>query len=415
MANVASGGGLYLYEVGTPDVGLAGAGYAARAQDASTAFTNPAGMTRLDQSALMVGAQPMYLHLKFNPDNRTSAAADTRPNGQSADDGDSSGLLPSGGLYFVQPVSDKLWLGLAANGYFGLTLDYGNDWVGRYYMDEGTLQTAGVQPAAAWRVNDWLSIGAGASVLYGKLEDKKAVNNVAPALGDGRLELEDTDWTVQYNLGVLVEPRQGTRFGLTYLSEADLDFEDRVSFSRLGPGLEASLDTRGLLDAKIDLGIKMPQAVMFSVYHEATESLALLANLGWQDWSRFGLVEVTVSSLTTNSLTTDLPFKDTWHAALGAQYRLTDTWQLSGGVAYDSELMDDEDVVPGLPVSDTWRFALGTLYEWSENLKLSAAYALAWSGDIDMDVERGPLAGRVSGTYENASLHVVCLNLEWSF
>jgi long-chain fatty acid transport protein len=71
--------------------------------------------------------------------------------------------------------------------------------------------------------------------------------------------------------------------------------------------------------------------------------------------------------------------------------------------------------LPGLPVSDTWRFALGTLYEWSEHLKLSGAYELAWSGDIDMNVERGPPPGRVSGTYENASLHVVCLNLEWSF
>ena len=40
-------GGLLLYEVGTADVGLASAGYSARAQDASTVFTNPAGMTRL--------------------------------------------------------------------------------------------------------------------------------------------------------------------------------------------------------------------------------------------------------------------------------------------------------------------------------------------------------------------------------
>ncbi|MEJ0091147.1 MAG: hypothetical protein WDM80_15565 [Limisphaerales bacterium] len=36
-------GGLSLYEIGTPDVGLASAGYAARAQDASTLYKNPAG------------------------------------------------------------------------------------------------------------------------------------------------------------------------------------------------------------------------------------------------------------------------------------------------------------------------------------------------------------------------------------
>ena len=88
---------------------------------------------------------------------------------------------------------------------------------------------------------------------------------------------------------------------------------------------------------------------------------------------------------------------------------------MTGGAAYDSEMMDDDQVTPALPVSDTWRFALGTRYGWSENVTLSGAYELAWSGDIDMDVNRGPLAGRVSGTYENTALHVVCLNLEWRF
>ena len=48
VAGSAQAGGLLLYEFGTAEPGLAAAGYAARAQDASTAFTNPAGMTRLD-------------------------------------------------------------------------------------------------------------------------------------------------------------------------------------------------------------------------------------------------------------------------------------------------------------------------------------------------------------------------------
>lgn len=88
---------------------------------------------------------------------------------------------------------------------------------------------------------------------------------------------------------------------------------------------------------------------------------------------------------------------------------------LSSGVAYDSAMMDDRDISPMLPVSDTWRLALGTRYDWSPNLNLSGSYELVWSGDVDMDVERGPLAGRVAGTYENTCIHFVCLNLEWRF
>ena len=47
-SNNALAGGLLLYEIGTAEVGLASAGFGARAQDASTVFTNPAGMPRLD-------------------------------------------------------------------------------------------------------------------------------------------------------------------------------------------------------------------------------------------------------------------------------------------------------------------------------------------------------------------------------
>ena len=77
----AIAGGIILYEVGTEDVGLAAAGYAARAQDATTVFTNPAGMTRLDGQHLEIGAQVLYSNLKFSPGSGTSAALGTNDGG----------------------------------------------------------------------------------------------------------------------------------------------------------------------------------------------------------------------------------------------------------------------------------------------------------------------------------------------
>src|SRR5215471_3935169 len=59
-------GGLTLYEVGTADVGLASAGYNARAQDASTVLTNPAGMTRLDGNQVLGGGQIGWSNTKFS-------------------------------------------------------------------------------------------------------------------------------------------------------------------------------------------------------------------------------------------------------------------------------------------------------------------------------------------------------------
>jgi long-chain fatty acid transport protein len=241
-ASSAHAGGLYLYELGTPDVGTAAAGWSARAQDATTVFTNPAGMTRLEKSELLVGVQPIYLHAEFSPDANTTT---------SGSDGDASTWLPAGGLYYVRNLMPKLKIGVSAVGYFGLGLEYENDWVGRYYVQEIKLQALGIQPALAYRVTDWLSLGAGVVALYGVLDEKVAVNNIGPNQPDGKLKIEDSDWTYQANLGVLVEPRKGTRFGLTYLSEGDLKFKDEPDFSNLGPGLEAILRAKGLLDVTL--------------------------------------------------------------------------------------------------------------------------------------------------------------------
>jgi long-chain fatty acid transport protein len=188
IASSAQAGGLYLYELGNPEVGLAGAGWSARAQDAATVFTNPAGMTRLQESELLVGAQPLYLHVEFSPDSKTTT---------SGKDGDASTWLPAGGLYYAHNLSPRLKIGASAVGYFGLGLDYEDGWVGRYYVQEIKLQAIGVQPAVAYRVMDWLSFGAGVVALYGVFDEKAAVNNIGPNEGDGKLEIEDSDWTYQ--------------------------------------------------------------------------------------------------------------------------------------------------------------------------------------------------------------------------
>jgi long-chain fatty acid transport protein len=62
-----------------------------------------------------------------------------------------------------------------------------------------------------------------------------------------------------------------------------------------------------------------------------------------------------------------------------------------------------------------WRFGLGARYDWSKDLALGVGYTFLWSGDLDMDVNQGPLAGRVSGTYENTSMNFINLYLNWKF
>jgi long-chain fatty acid transport protein len=396
-------GGLFLSEISGPEVGLASAGWAARAQNASTVFTNPAGMTRFSRDELEVGLQPIYLNVKFNHDSGTTA---------SGSDGDASGWLPAGGTFMVHSFTPEFKVGLGVLGYFGLALDFNDNWAGRYYVQEEKLQGLSIVPAAAYKVNDWLSIGGGMNFMYAMLNEKMAINNVLNQSDDGSLEIEDSTWGIGWTLGVMAEPTKRTRFGVTYLSEVDLDFEDGPKISDAGPALDAIL---GRIHS-LDLGLTVPQSVMVSFYHEFNNQWSVMGNVGWQQWSEFGKADVSVNTADNDaSVTTDLNFKDTWHGALGAQFRPLNPWLLSLGVAYDSSMLDDKDRTLGLPVGETWRFGAGARYGIRENIDFGLAYELAWGGDLPVNVNRGPLAGRVSGQYEDVCLHFMNLELTWKF
>ena len=84
-----------------------------------------------------------------------------------------------------------------------------------------------------------------------------------------------------------------------------------------------------------------------SCYHEIDPRWAVLGSVGWQQWSKFGEVEIGVDSNNPVGLTTRLNFKDTWHVAGGAQYKLSDAWLLNGGIAYDSGFQDNNAVALG--------------------------------------------------------------------
>jgi long-chain fatty acid transport protein len=105
--------------MGTPDVGTASAGMASRASDAATAFANPAGMTRLTESQLMVGVQPLYADIQF--DTRSSTFG-------GGDGGNAGGLVPTGSLSYVNNSTDRLKLGLTAGSYLGLGNKFDDDW-----------------------------------------------------------------------------------------------------------------------------------------------------------------------------------------------------------------------------------------------------------------------------------------------
>jgi long-chain fatty acid transport protein len=398
-------GALWLYEEATPDMGVAGAGRQAAAQDASTASGNPAGMTRLDRSQAEGGFLGIYPEAKFK-------VQETDVSGGGV--GNAGYFSPAGTLYYVHSLSPDLKLGLGIGSYMGAGLDYGDSWAGRYYAEKVSLTTAALNPTVGYRVNPWLSIGGGVNIVYGDITAQTAINTIAEP-GDGRLKYNASDVGYGFTAGVLFEVSPQTRFGVTYISEVQLNFKDEPKFQNIsGSGIEALLRASGVLDSDLKINWNLPQQVALGVYQEVTQDLALVATVNWQDWSRFGSAELSVPDGNTDS--TKLQWKDTYHVGLGAYYRVAEPWLLMVGWAYDtSPISSAKDRSPALPVDRQFRYAAGVQYEWNKDMALGLAYTLIDAGDCKINKEGGALTGELKGKYDPNLIHVFNLNLVYRF
>jgi long-chain fatty acid transport protein len=405
LADASEAGGLFLTEIGTEDVALAGAGWAARALDASTLFKNPAGMSLLEGNQFQGGLQALYF--------QSSGFSGTNTPFGGNGGGNPVGVLPGASGFYVHSLSKDFKVGLGVLSNFGLGLKEDQGYVGRYYVKQATLMGITFAPVASYRVNEYISVGGGPNIMVAYLKSTANINNLLPpGAGDGQVYLSDTTVGVGGQVGVLLEPQKGTRIGVTYYSPIKLDFSSTPTFSNLGT-IGTALQNNGVLNRRVDLGISVPQHVIVSGYHDLSDRWAVMGDFGWENWSQFGSIDVSVVSNTTNSLTTATKYDDTYHVGVGTQYRLNPEWLLNGGFAYDSSMVSAANRQLALPVGATYRFGMGANYLMSPNVKLGFSYELGYIGDMSINQNRGPLAGQVSGQFQNTMTHFFALTLNW--
>jgi long-chain fatty acid transport protein len=384
LAGPSHAGGLYVSSFGTPDMGVASAGANAIANDASTAHTNPAGMTRLDDHRILMGLAPGFATVKFDPDEQS-------PSG-TGNGGEQGSFLPISSNSYVHKLSDRWRLGMSLLSFAGAGLDPSNDWAGRFETTKVQLFTLSFAPMAAFRVTDWLSVGGGPLISYGRLDMTVRVRE--PILADPNVKLKNMeDWAVTGIASVLIEPSPGLRFGVVYQGETDFHLSGDI---KLPGGL-------GFTPA-LDLEFPLAQAVRSSVYWDATDRIALVMNAGWEDWSVMRSLPV---STTNGSANVPLNFRDTWYIGAGGFYQLNDQWTLQTGFRYDSSALKDRDRTTVLPVDRVWTVGVGGLYDYSEKLKIGLAFS--WSNLGSAPVNRAS----VKGKYSRNDLLLFNVSLNW--
>lgn len=392
--------GFQLLEQNASGLGNAYAGSAAVADNASTVFFNPAGMTRLQAREVSVGLSVVRPSFTFHDD--TSSVAPAATGGPGGDAGGHPGWLPN--AYFSWAVTPDVYLGLGASAPFGLRTEYDEDWVGRFQSTKFEIKTYNVNPSLAYRVSDKFALGFGVNwqrmeALYERnaATASPALPSAAwPALQATRVKLDVANDAWGWNAGALFSPSETTRVGVSYRSAIRHTLE----------GTLTSTNQAISPDAAARASITLPDTVIVSVAQQLDDQWESYGDLSWTNWSRIKDVDIWRLGAGGDRVaqTLEARFRDTWRVALGAAYKFNDAWKLKYGVAYDqSPVRNAQYRLVSLPDSDRVWLTLGA--QWTptptSTLDLGLAYIHIRDAHIDND-QSASGRGRVTGDYSGS-------------
>jgi long-chain fatty acid transport protein len=389
--------------VAEAQLGPALAGRSAQADNAVTVNQNPAGITRLPSWQFVLDGIIAVSDNKFDVDEDQTSTTGGNPK----NDRDLVGVpqfafaMPVGDRF--GPIAERFSLGFGFSIPQGYGTDYGSSWAGRYFAEESSLVFVSAQPVVAARVTDWLSFGAGASIMYVSSETKVAINT--PSAGDGRLKLDVDGVSVGPVISALLEPLPELRFGLSWRGEIEPELDGRPKLTNIGAGLGFALDE------KINLKMRVPQSVQVGFYYRPQRfpRLALLGDLTWVDWSRFGTVDIEVGN---NSTTAKTNYDDIWIGSAGVQYDFTEHWRGSVGFTYVSSAISSDDRGLALPLDEFYIAGIGAFGQLTDRIGIQTNLLAVFGGAGKVD-QQGALTGRLVGKFERRQTFALQIALVW--
>lgn len=380
FSGTASAAAFQLWEQNASGLGTAYAGSAAVADNASTVFFNPAGMTQLPGIHLSGGVTGIGPSYKFKNGGSSGDPLATGGNGGNAG---SWAAVPN--LYVSWQLSPKLFLGLGISAPFGLATEYENsNWIGRVQSIKSEITTVNYNPSIAYRLNDKISLGFG--VNYQTIDAELTSLN-------SQLQGDDRAWG--WNAGALFTLSPAMRVGVSYRSAIDYRLEGAAN---------------GVLPIRAE--VKLPDTFILSVWQQVSDRWEAMGDLSYTRWNTLQSLNVTSANSGALVALENFNYGNSWRLAWGAAYKSSDALKLKFGFAYDRSPVSDANRTARVPDNDRLWLSLGSQWNTGKTGKFDLGYAYLYVRDTS--IEQNKNGSTLRGEYDS-SAHLIGLQYSAGF
>ncbi|MDP0336412.1 porin [Glaesserella parasuis] len=363
----ASAAAFQLAEVSTSGLGMAYAGNAAVADNASVVATNPALMTKFKQVEVSVGG----VYVDPDVDVEGSFGTKTTVNGNviassPVSDANAKDIIPSAivpNLYVVAPVSERFAVGGGVNVNYGLKSEFPTNYSAGVFAGKTELTAVNYNLSGAYDLGYGFSFGVGLNAVHAKATLERhfgALNPMAPTATASRLKGDK--WGFGWNVGLAYDINENNRLGVAYHSPVDLRFKGKYVGTQ-----STNVEIPGRLN------LELPAYWEISGYHKLTEKLAVQYSYKKTHWNSFQELRA-IDNNGKVLLQKDEKFNNNSRIALGVSYDVIEALTLRAGIAYDESASVAH---PSISIPDTDRtwYTLGATYRFTPSLSVDLAYA----------------------------------------
>jgi len=371
FAPAAHGAGFLIYEHGVAAMAMGGA-FTAVANNPSAIWHNPAGLSWVEGTQVLLGATFIIPSGSVNMPSPPNPSPPPLLLGPTTFKQANQVFTPPN-VYITHKFSDRVTAGIGFMAPFGLGTEWPNTTNSpfplRYLGYKNDMKTFFVNPTIAVKLLDRLSVGFGVSYIFSDLTldlYQSVVLPPPPAVGlpyDVPTAMKGSGDSFNFNAGVLYKGK-GFSLGASYRSHFNIKYSGTVNLDN--QFVPAPLQPYIPPEGTVTTTFKFPAILTVGLAIDISEKLLWSFDFHTYFWGRFDSYTADIvfpSPYPAQTLTAPQNWKDAHCTRTGFQYKASDKLTLRLGGFYDETPQPVETMDPNLPDNDRWAVTGGVGYK----------------------------------------------------
>lgn len=340
----------------------------------SAIFYNPGALSLLqDNFSFSLGASLLYSNMAYKAVEPTLYSSQT----------DNPLHFPFY-LYGSKKLGKRFTLGVGAYTPYGSSMNWDDQWDGRYIVRKVSLMTIFIQPTLSVLITKKIGIGIGVVYALGYFEQSNALPLSSQELPDGDVHLKGNARNWGFNAGILVKPVDRLSIGLNFRSSVKLIIKGgEASFS-----VPLSVADQFPASNRFNTTIPLPANINLGAHYRFDDRWLVTAQIDYTFWNIYdtSVVEFSKQTPSLSLIKTINDFRGNFAFRAGAQFSNKKTVYRAGAY-YDLPPSSKEHINPANPclsqLGVTAGLSVNPIKYISIDISYVFVYEFARTGDFE--------------------------------